>query len=167
MRPILAAGVILGVLTGGWTFVMGVTGWYKHPTLLNLFWVVIPIEIAVIAWGLRETRKQGRRYWGQVGAGALMAAVAAPLIFLSSILFTTVVYPGYFGELRAMHEQMLRDQKLPEDEIKARVDQAAAGQTSLGNAAAGAIGTIVTGLVTALIAAAFVRSKDEERAPAG
>jgi len=38
-----------------WTLVMGVTGWYKHPVLLNMFWVVVLIEIGVLVWGLRQT----------------------------------------------------------------------------------------------------------------
>src|SRR4051812_6875371 len=59
MRSILKAGILLGALTVGWTLVMGVTGWYKHPTLLNLFWVVIPLEIAVLVWALRRTRNEG------------------------------------------------------------------------------------------------------------
>ena len=31
------AGIWLGVLVSVWTLLMGVTGWYKHPVMLNLF----------------------------------------------------------------------------------------------------------------------------------
>jgi hypothetical protein len=34
---------------------MGFTGWYKDPTLVKLFFLVIPIEIAVLVIGLRKT----------------------------------------------------------------------------------------------------------------
>ena len=49
------SGIWLGVLCVLWTLVMGVTGWYKHPVLLNMFWVVVLIEIGVLVWGLRQT----------------------------------------------------------------------------------------------------------------
>ncbi len=29
MNPILSAGILIGVLCGLWTFLMGFTGWYK------------------------------------------------------------------------------------------------------------------------------------------
>lgn len=158
MRSILKAGLLLGALTVAWTFVMGFTGWYKHPALLNLFWVVIPIEIGVLVWALRRTRDEGRAYGQQVLAGTLVAAMGSVLIFAGSLTFTSLVFPRYFEELRAMHGQLLRDQGLSEDQIKAAVEAAAAGQTALVQAVSGVIGTVVTGVIASLIIAAFVRA---------
>ena len=36
MTPTLTAGLLLGVLCGIWTFVMGFTGWYKDPVVRRL-----------------------------------------------------------------------------------------------------------------------------------
>ncbi len=71
MPAILSAGLLIGVLCGAWTFVMGFTGWYKDPTMLNLFFVVILIEIGGLIWGLRKTALEGRTYGGQIVAGTI------------------------------------------------------------------------------------------------
>ena len=77
MNPILNAGLIIGVLCGLWTFVMGFTGWYKDPTMSHAFLpAVILIEIGGLIWGLRQTAAQGRNYAGQVVAGTLMSVIA-------------------------------------------------------------------------------------------
>jgi hypothetical protein len=163
MKRIVLPGLVLGALVVVWTFVMGLTGWYKHPALLNLFWVVIPMEIAVLVWGLRETAKDGRGYGRQVLAGTAMAAVAAPLCFAGSLVFTTVAFPRYFEELRQVQEEMLRSQGLPAEKIAEAVAEAAKSQSSMGNAIAGAVGTLVTGLVASAVIAIWVRAKPAQR----
>jgi hypothetical protein len=159
MRPIPKAGVVLGVLVAVWTFVMGFTGWYKHPTLLNLFWVMILIQIGVLVWGLRLTALEGRSYWGQVGAGTLMSLAGGVIIFLGSMLFTTVVFPDYFTELRQLGEETMRAQGISESDIKATLDLQAPMQTPFMQAFLGFIGTLITGLIVSLIAGAIIRKK--------
>jgi hypothetical protein len=159
MKPIVTAGALLGVLTGLWTLLMGVTGWYKDPALLNMFWMVIAIEIGVLVWGLRKTRDQGRGYSAQITAATLMALVAAPFIVLSSLLFTTVLFPGYFAELRGIQEQMLREKGLSEEVIQAALANTAASQTPMMQALSGAIGTVVTALFASMVIAIFIRAK--------
>lgn len=158
MNPV-RAGVVLGLLVAVWTFVMGITGWYKHPVLLFLFFLVIPMEFAVITWALGKTAAT-RGYWPQVRDGVLISIVASVVIFCSSLLFTTVAFPKYFAELRAIQEQALQQQGKSEVEIQAILDQTAQGATPLANAMNGVIGTIVTGLAFSMIVAAFARRKD-------
>jgi len=159
MKNIVCAGGVLGVLVAIWTFVMGFTGWYKHPALLNLFWIVILIEIVVLVWGLRGTAAEGRAYWSQVGAGTLMSVIGAVIIFCGSILFTAVVFPHYFEELRAMGAEIMRAKGLTADQIARQQAAEAPYQTSVINALMGVVGTVVTGLVVSLIAAAFLRHR--------
>lgn len=160
MKPILTAGISLGVLVAIWTFVMGFTGWYKDPALAFLFVpVAIVINVGLIVWGLMRTAKDGRRYWSQVGAGVLIGIVGAIIIFCGSLLFTTVAFPEYFEELRVMHAETLRAAGQNEAEIKAQLDLVATAQTPVINAVTGVIGTLMTSFVAALITAAFVRSK--------
>jgi hypothetical protein len=159
MNPILAAGLLIGVLCGVWTFVMGFTGWYKNPTMLPLFFLVIVIEIAGLIWGLRRTVAQGRTYSGQVVAGTLMSIVAGLVIICSSLLFTTVAYPDYFNELNASQRQMMQQQGKSEAEITAAIEQAAPMQTPIANALAGFFGTFVTGVVASAIIAIWIRSR--------
>src|SRR5688572_2710834 len=96
LNPILAAGLLIGVLCGVWTFVMGFTGWYKDPAMASAFFAVVLIEIGGLIWGLKKTAAQGRTYSGQVVAGTLMSIVAGVVIVGSSLLFTTVFFPDYF-----------------------------------------------------------------------
>jgi len=159
MKAIVKYGLWIGVLCVIWTFVMGFTGWYKHPTLLNLFWLVVVIEIAFLIVGLRETAAAGNRYWQQVAAGTGMAAVAAVIIFCGSLLFTSMVFPEYFGQMQAMQAEMMRTAGRTEAEISTAMDMARTMQTPLINAISGAIGTLATGLVASLVIAAFCRQK--------
>jgi hypothetical protein len=99
MNPILSTGILIGVLCGLWTFVMGFTGWFKDPVLMRMFFVVIFLEIAGLVVGLRQTAALGRRYGGQVIAGTMMAIIAGVIIIVSSLLFTTVAFPDYITQV--------------------------------------------------------------------
>jgi hypothetical protein len=159
MKTAVTGGIVLGILVGLWTFVMGFTGWYKDPVLLNAFFLVILIQIGVLVWGLRRGATEGRRYGGQVGLGVLISLIGGVIIIFSSLLFTTIVFPDYFNELRALHEQMLQQAGKSASEIQAEVALVARTQTPAIQAFAGFAGTMVTGLVVSLITAIFVRAR--------
>jgi len=155
-------GVILGALLGAWVFTMGFTGWYKHPQLLNLFWVVVLIQAVVLTVTLRGSAGDGAGYGKRVLHGAGTSFVAGLIVIGNSLLFTTVAFPKYFEELRAMQEKMLREAGRSDAEIKALIDQVAAVQTPAMQAMFGFMGTVVTGVVLSLIIAAVVRGKKKE-----
>lgn len=158
MKPVLRAGVVLGVLCVFWMFVMGFTGWYKDPALLNLFFLVILIELGVLVWGLRQTAAE-RNYFGQVLAGLAIAGVASVIIFAGSMLFTSVLFPNYFDEMRVLQAAQLKAAGMPEDQIRAALDAARPLQTPLVNALSGVVGTMLTGLVASLVIAIFARKR--------
>lgn len=158
MNPILSAGVLIGVLCGIWTFIMGFTGWYKDPALAMLFLpAVVIIEVAGLYWGLRQTAAQGRAYSGQVVAGAMMATIAGVIVICSSLVFTMVAFPNYFQELEAMHRESLAEAGRSPAEIEAAVQ--ASTSTPMGQAMSGFIGTLITGIVVSAIIAIWVRAK--------
>jgi hypothetical protein len=159
MKPTMKAGITLGVLVFLWTLVMGLTGWYKDPVLLNVFYVVILIQVGVLVWGLRMTAAEGRSYAGQVKAGTALSAIGAIIIFFGSLLFTTVFFPHYFEELREAGRHVLAAQGMTEQQIATTLDAQAAMQTPLMQALLGAIMTVVTGLVVSIVLAAFIRKK--------
>jgi hypothetical protein len=163
MNPILSAGLLIGVLCGVWTFVMGFTGWYKDPSLLRLFFVVVVIEIGGLVWGLRRTAAEGRTYLAQVVAGTLMAVVAGVIIIGSSLLFTTVAFPDYFRELEAAQRQMLQAQGRTEAEIDEAVRANAASSTPMAQAMTGFIGTLITGILASAIIAIWIRARPPVR----
>jgi hypothetical protein len=159
MTPILATGLLIGVLCGVWTFVMGFTGWYKDPVMVNSFFLVIVIEVAGLIWGLRKTAAEGRTYSGQVVAGTLMSIVAGVVIICSSLLFTMVAFPDYFDQVNAVQRQMLQAAGKSEAEIAAAIEAGAAMQTPIANALMGFLGTFVTGVVASAIIAVWIRAR--------
>lgn len=154
----IGAGVLLGLLCVVWQFVVGFTGWYKDPVLLNLFFLVIPLEIGIVIWALRKTAR-GTTWGGQVLNGLLLSVVAGVIIFAGSLLFTTVAFPDYFAEIQATRAEMLKAGGLTEAQAGSQVAAAAAMQTPLVNALTGVVGTVVTGTLVAAIAGAFMRKK--------
>jgi hypothetical protein len=159
MPPILAAGLLIGVLCGIWTFVMGFTGWYKDPVMLNVFFVVILLEIGGLVWGLRKTAAEGRTYGGQIVAGTMMSVIAGVIIMGSSLLFTMVVFPTYFTDLQDAYRQILRQQGKSEAEIAQAVSESVAGATPMGQAVQGFVGTLITGIVSSAVIAIWARAK--------
>ena len=158
MPPTLRAGLILGLAVAAWTFVMGFTGWYKNPTLLYLFWLVIPLQIGLLVWALRgsaTTTGYGRQVWN----GVSISLLASMIIFGASILFTTRVFPHYFQDLEALGRQLMAAKGLSAEQIEAAVRLQAPMQTPRASAMAGAIGTVVTGFFTSVIAAIWLRKK--------
>ena len=159
MNTILKAGIVMGVLVEIWTYVMGFTGWYKHPTFMNLFWVVIALQIAVLMSALKHTAKEGRGYGGQVGAGTLISLIGSAFVIVGSLIFTLVVFPNYFTDLAAIQEQMLRTAGRTEADIRQMMEMTARTSTPMMQAFFGFLGTLVTGVVVSAIIGAFVRAK--------
>ena len=154
----IRAGILLGVLCTIWTFVMGFTGWYKDPVMLNLFFLVILVEIGIVIWALRKTAAAAT-WGGQVVNGLVLSLVASVIIFAGSLLFTTVAFPSYFTDIQAAQTEMLKAAGMSEADIKTQVAATAAMQTPFINAITGVIGTVVTGVLVAAIAGAFLRKK--------
>ena len=158
MSSTVRTGLLVGAAVVAWTFVMGITGWYLHPTLLNLFWAVIPIQVALLVAGLRSSAAENG-YGKQVLSGTLASLLAAVLIFCGSLLFTTVAFPRYFEEIRAVQAEILAKSGKSPEEVKAQVEAMVSMQTPFLQALFGAIGTVVTGLVSSLVIAAFARKR--------
>lgn len=166
MNPILSAGLLIGVLCGVWTFVMGFTGWYKDPVLLNAFFVVILIEIAGLIWGLRRTAAEGRGYGSQIVAGALISIVAGVVVIGSSLLFTTVAFPNYFQELEGVQRAMLAQQGQTAARIEETVAASRGVNTPMNQALLGFTGTLITGILASAVIAIWVRSRYPVPGPA-
>jgi hypothetical protein len=147
MKAVWTAGILIGILCSIWMFVMGFTGWYADPTLAAVFYLVIIIEAVVLVWGLRQTAKTGKRYWGQVGAGTLMAIIGGVILIAASLLFTTTVFPEYFDEIQAMQSEVMLERGHTEEEIDAAMSVMTKFYTPIIHAITGFIGTVVTGII--------------------
>jgi TM2 domain-containing membrane protein YozV len=160
MTPTLTAGLLLGVLCGVWTFVMGLTGWYKDPGKTSASLVIVAIEIAVLLWGLgRTAMKEGRTYSGQVVAGTLMSIIGGAVIIGFSLLFTNVFFPNYFSDMQPVYRDLLQKQGMPEAEIATAMAEWSAGQSSIRQAVGQFLFTFVTGVVVSAVLAIWVRAR--------
>jgi len=158
MHPTIRAGFLLGAAVAGWTLVMAKSGLYKHPTLFYLFWLVIPIQIGILIAFLRKsapTTGYGRQVW----TGVSISLLGSMLIFANSYYLTSVLYPQYFQEVEALGRQLMAAKGLSAEQIEAAVRAQAHMQTPMASAMAGAIGTVVTGFLTSLVAAIKLRKQ--------
>ena len=158
MPPTLRSGVLLGLAVAAWSLIMGFTGWYRHPSLWVLAWLVVPLEIGILLWtlrGLAATAGYGRQVWN----GVSVSLLGSMIIYAASILITTVVFPHYFQELETLGRQIMARQGLSPAQIEAAVRAQAPMQTPRASAMAGVIGTVATGFLTSVVAALWLRKK--------
>lgn len=158
MGTIIKAGVILGILVELWTVVVIAAGWHKDPTMMALFFLVIPIQITVIVMTLKQTAST-TRFPGQVMNGFVLSSIAGAIVFVGSYLLTTVAFPHYFSELQAAGSDILAKAGKSPDEIAAEMKKNAGMYDPIWNSLSGFIGTEVTGLFVSSIVAFFVRKK--------
>jgi len=160
VKPIINAGIMLGVGVGIWMFINGAAGLYKNPGTTWVFPVVATIiEIVVIVWGLKKTAELGRRYGGQIVAGLLIALIGALIIIPCSLAWSAVFSDATEIGL-AMQADKLADLGLSEEQIDERLEIMAKFSTPLVTSIVGSIMTVLTGLVVSLIVAIFIRQKD-------
>ncbi len=158
MGTIVKGGILIAVFCGLWEIVMGLTGWYKDPVMMNVFFFVILIQSAVLFWGLRKTAVV-RGYGSQIGAGTLMSLIAGILIIGISLLFTTVLFPHYFEEMRIVAAESFRAKGMDEVQVMEQVKLTEPWRTPGVNALSAFLGTMITGVVVSAIIAVFVRKK--------
>ena len=154
MNPILSTGLLVGVLCGACSFVMGFTGWYRDASTAWIFYaLVITIEVLGLIWGLRRTAAEGRNYRAQIVAGTLMAVVAGVIVVAASLLFTMVVFPDYLTQVEAAHQEMLRAQGKSEAEMAEALLTLRETSTPMAQAMSGFVGTLVTGILASAVIA--------------
>ena len=160
MNSTIKSGILIGVLCGVWMLIMGYTSWYKNPTMYNVFFVVILLQIGVMVWGLKQTAAD-KAYAGQVIEGTLMSVYGGVILFVLSLVFTGVLFPHYFEEIQNMYAQIMRSQGKTEQEIADAVQAAMKTQTTFLQALFGLLGTVATGVVASLIIAIIYRKKSD------
>lgn len=159
MKPSYLFGIYTGLAVAFWTYVIGFTGWYKDPVMINLFWLVVIFQIVFLFYGLKIAGADGKPYTKLIKDGLVITIVAGIIIFASSLLFTTFVFPEYFNEMQEIHRHRLREAGKSEAEIVKLIEIASKSQTPFINAMSGFIGTFLTGLLGSAIIAAILRKK--------
>jgi hypothetical protein len=77
----------------------------------------------------------------------------------SSLLFTTVVYPGYFAEVESAYRQTLQARGLTDAQIVAALAANAASATPMNQALEGFLGAFITGIVGSAVTGIWIRGK--------
>lgn len=160
MHPTLRYGLFLGLGVAAWGLLFNLLGWHKQPSLyfLRFILVVVAYQVALLLWALRETAREGG-YGRQVWTGVSISLLASVIVYASSILFVTVVFPTHIQESVAASRQLMAAQGVSPEQIEAVIKAQAPLQTPRASAMAGVFGTVMTGLFTSLIAAVWFRRK--------
>lgn len=160
MHPTLRYGILLGLGVAAWGFIFNLLGWHRQPSLyfLRFILVVVAYQVALLIWALRGTAREGG-YGRQVWNGVSISLLASLIVYGTSILFVTVIFPNHIQESVAASRQLMAAQGRTVEQIEAIVKAQAPLQTPRASAMAGVFGTVMTGLLTSLIAAVWFRRK--------
>ena len=160
MHPTLRYGILLGLGVAAWGFIFNLLGWHRQPSLylLRFILVVVAYQVALLVWALRDTARDGG-YGRQVWNGVSISLLASLIVYGTSILFVTVIFPTHIQESVAASRQLMAAEGKSAEQIEAIVRAQAPLQTPRASAMAGVFGTVMTGLLTSLIAAVWFRRK--------
>ena len=152
-------GVILGGVVAVVILVFGLAGWHRRYEMAFVFLaVVILVNTVVVVLCLRE-RAFAEIWVGQIRNGLIVGVVGGGIIFVASLLATTIVFPDYFAEMAEGYRMAYVEMRLSEDEV-ADLVTATAATSPIRPAFDGVVGTLVTSLVVAAIAGIWLRKKD-------
>lgn len=151
-------GVILAVVVTVFNGIWVIAG--LHTSLgaaAGYLAFVTIVDIIAVVLALRACASENT-YGRQVIGGLVLGIVAGVLIFLTSWIMLTFVFPSAVPEQVAGFTEAYR--ALPVDEARQEEMIAALDNlTPFSNAFQGALGTLLTSLVAGAIAGAFLRKK--------
>ena len=93
MKAPIRWGLILGVAVAAMSFLFGLVGWHRaYEMSLVFLTIAILLNLVTVVGCLRELRSTAD-WVGQIKNGLIVGAVASVIIFLTSWLVTSVVFP--------------------------------------------------------------------------
>ena len=152
-------GVTLGVAVAVLNLVFGAIGWHRTYEMSFVFLAIaILINVATVVLCLRGTASS-EGWMGQVKNGLVVGLVGSAIIFVTSWLVTTAVFPDYFAEMAEGYRAAYASMGFSQGEV-ADLVAATAATSPVKSAFDGVVGTMVTSLVVASIAGGWLRKKD-------
>ena len=156
----LKAGIVFGAAVVVWQLIFGFAGMYKNPALAWVFpLIAIAITAGVLFWALKQTAAEGKRYWGLVGTGMVIALIACVLIIGGSLFYTSVLFPDYAELGLAQAAETIEASGVPQDQQEMQMKFAEWLAGPVPQAVSGAVMTLLTSFVFSLIIAAIVKPK--------
>lgn len=160
MRVPVRWGVILGGAVAALSLVFGLVGWHRTFEMSFVYLAIaILMNVVTVVLCLREGASS-ERWLGQVKNGLVVGLVGSVIIFVSSWLITTAVFPDYFTEMADGYRSAYANMGLSEDEV-ADLVAATAATSPIRSAFDGVIGTMATSLVVAAIAGGWLRRRED------
>lgn len=148
-------GLILGVVAALISFVTVAMGPQMSVMAIVFPLVATVVTIVIVFLGLKETAAEAT-WVGQLVNSVILGAVAAAIVFVVSWLTLGVVFPHYLAESAAAAEHALANAGLAPEMIEQQV-QNLEESTAIGQAFAGAVGTVVTSVIAGAIIGIFKR----------
>jgi len=151
-------GVILGGAVAVLNLMFGLVGWHRIYEMSFVFLAIaILINATTVVLCLRE-RASSDGWLAQVKNGVVVGSVGSVVIFVTSWLVTTVVFPDYFTAMADGYRGVYVNMGLSGDEV-ADLVAATAATSPVRSAFDGVVGTMATSLVVAAIAGGWLRKK--------
>jgi len=140
----------LWVLAGLHTSLTAAAGYLAAVTILDIVAVVLALKVTA----------SENSYGGQFLGGVVLGAVGGVLIFLTSWLMLSFVFPNVIQEQIAGFTEAYQSLPLSDAE-RQRAIGALQGVTATNSAFQGAMGTLFTSVIVAAIAGIFLRRKNQ------
>jgi hypothetical protein len=158
MSAVIKWSVILVVLVTLMNLISVGMGLHTNPLIGMLFiGLALLFNIAAVILLLRETRA-GSGYGKQFLNSTLLGLIAGVLIFATSFLVLSVLFPDAIPEMIEGQVAFLESAPIPEETKQAQI-AAVQQTTATAQAMAGLMGTFLTSLVVGAILAIFLRKK--------
>lgn len=159
MNAVVKGGVVLAVLVSLVSILLIATGLHENPLVggLGSIAAYVVIDVAVVWWTLRQ-RAVVDAYGRQVLNGLLVGLLGAVLIFVLSMVITTVLFPQAMDEMKASQLEWMESMEMPEEALDAQIAKIEAA-TPMAAALQGAVFTVITSVIAAAIIGIFVRRK--------
>ena len=149
-------GLILGVVAAVISFITVAMG--PQVSLMAALFPLIAtvVTIVIVFLALKETAPEAT-WAGQLLNSLILGTEAAAIVFVVSWLSLGAVFPHYLAETAAAAEHALANAGLAPEMIEQQV-QSLEESTAIGQAFAGAVGTVVTSLIAGAIIGIFKRA---------
>lgn len=154
MLATLRVGALLGLALALLEALLAGAGWLVRPDLALLAWLGPPMIAGATLLALRRTAAAGRDLPGQIVAGAEVGLVAGALALGGTILVHARLFPGALVALRDAGAAQLAAQ----GHDAATIADALALATPFGRGIVGFVQAMVIAVLTAVIAARWLRA---------
>ncbi len=159
MGVIVKWSIVLAVLVTVVSLAIMGTGMHRNPVVGGLasIGLAIVLNVVVVVLALRQTAP-GSAYVRQLLNGALIGVIAGCLIFASSWMMLSFVFPNAIAEMKTGYVETMQAAGATDEQVeqlRTRMESA----TPVNQAVPGLVGTFFTSLIVAAVAGAFLRKK--------